>query len=223
MYAGRLVVDERPIDDFAIRLTGGAADRGPRLRPFVARGRCPLLRSRRVPRLLRRLDVELGALVVGPEDGTLRLRDVAAVVADGRAALVPSELAERSSSVEATLEGAGASIVEHGCFRFDPVAQEIVVPTGLVGSSDLLEGDPVLAPPGRYAVAAICWHETALPADASPASTLVRLLVLADDVVGMDRATLLRSLAAMSPTFASHRLTGRGTGDLRGLLDLLRT
>lgn len=205
-------------------MTGTAPDAGLRLRPFVAHGRCPLLRSESLPRLLRYLDLELAGLISEPEPGTVSLHGVAALVADGRAALVPASLVERSSGVERTLRDAGVGIAEELGLRLDPVAAEIVVPAGLAGPSRRAELDDGLSvEPGRRRVVAVFWSRHELGEDEHPSAALVRLLTASEDRVELERGALLRGLAAMRPTFSPHRLGDRGTADLEEVVATLRS
>ena len=115
------------IGDFGISVErrGGA---GPRLIPQLLHGRSNVLRSRSLPRLLRRLDVALAAIADPPQGASVRM---AAVVHGERAALVPTAVAERSTAVERAVAAAGATIAEQAAVQIDLAAQVLVVRPGL--------------------------------------------------------------------------------------------
>lgn len=226
MYERSVVDDDRAASDYAIRMTGAPTGAGLRIRPFVARGRCPLLRSESLPRLLRHLDLALAGLVSDAVSGTVSLNGVAAVVADRRAVLVPASLVERSSGVERTLRDAGVGIAEELGLRLDPVSGEIVVPKGLVGSTRIADAtgvdDGLAVESGRHRVESVHWSRQVLGEDEHPSAALVRLLTAAEDRVGLERSALLRSLAAMRPTFSHDRIGERGTADIARAIESLR-
>ena len=107
------------IGDFGISVErrGGA---GPRLIPQLLHGRSNVLRSRSLPRLLRRLDVALATIADPPQGTSVRM---AAVVRGERAALVPTAVAERSTGVERAVAAAGATIAEQAAVQIDLAAQ----------------------------------------------------------------------------------------------------
>lgn len=226
-YVDLTVDDDRAVGDYAIRMTGVSPDARLRARPFVARGRCPRLRSESLARLIRYLDLELACLISRPESGTVALHGFAALVLDGRAALVPASVVERSSAIDDMLGSAGVGVAEELGLRLDPVRGEIVVSEGLVGASRVAEatgGDDGLAvEDGRHRVQSVHWSRHALGEDEHPSAALVRLLTAAEDRVELDRGALLRGLAAMRPTFSLHGLGERGTADIALVIESLRS
>ena len=189
-----IVGDDQGGEDFGISVErrGGA---GPRLIPQLLHGLSNVLRSRSLPRLLRRLDLELASL--DHEVGGSAIRGMAAIVRNDGAALVPAAVAERSTSVERRIVAAGATIGEQAALRIDLAAQEVVVLPGLTGP-DLVPQliDRLATPPGRYRVRSIAWSADQVTADERPATAVARLAELVDLSDG-DRQENLERVAAL--------------------------
>ena len=214
-----VVGDGESQGDFGISVDrrGGA---GPRLMSQLLHGRANVLRSRSLPRLLRRLDLALGELAE-PVDGTAI--GMAAFVRAGRAVLVPTSVAERSTGVERAVAAAGAAIAEQAALRIDLEAQELVVVPGLTrpGSAHQLV-DALSAPdPGRFSLAAIVWTEEQLVADERPATAVARLAEHIDVRHIGDRQAALEHIANLQDRFTSVSipLTRRGPGGRVAWLD----
>jgi hypothetical protein len=197
---GRWVVeDAEATDDFGISVNrrGGA---GPRLIPQLLHGRTNVLRSRSLPRLLRRLDAALGDLLPSPHraDG-IAVRDMAAFVRNGAAALVPTSLAERSTAVERQVAAAGATIAEQASLRIDLASQEIAVVPGLRdwGTVPQMVAD-LATSPGRYALRSIAWSDSQVVVDERRSTAVARLAELVDLSATDDRQTALQDIVAIS-------------------------
>lgn len=221
-YKEHLVEDDRAVDDFGL-VAARADGTGVRALPHLVHGRCPLLRSRSVARLLRRLDVELGCLVADPTPRSVALYGLGAIVKDGRAALVPTAVTERSTAVERAVARSGAGVAESEGLRLDPVAGELIVPAGLIGHAAVMGdgGDGLGVPPGRYEVAGVFWSGRQHDDHERPATALVRLLAHVGDPRDLSRSEMLHALAAMRTTFSLHPLADTGVADLPPVLDCL--
>lgn len=202
-----VVGDGEPRSDFGISVErrGGA---GPRLMPQLLHGRANVLRSRSLPRLLRRLDIALGDLAF-PADGTAI--GMAAFVRAGRAVLVPTSVAERSTGVERAVATARATIAEQAALRIDLDTQELVVVPGLTDPRPVPQlVDDLGTAPGRYALRAIVWAEEQLVADERPAAAVARLAEHVDLRDVDDRQAALEHIAGLQDRFTSSAIPRRG-------------
>lgn len=111
-YRGRLVSEDRGEADFGLSVHEAPQPSGSRLLPSLVHGRQPILRSRNVDRLVRRLAVQLGALEFDPVPGAIPLTRVGALVSNGRAVLLPEHVLGVSASIERIAARAGAAIAE---------------------------------------------------------------------------------------------------------------
>ncbi len=220
-YGVALVEDADAHPDYAVSTSGGPPGFAPRLLPYIARGRCPLLRSRDPRRLLRRLDVELGRVAHAVPSGTVSVRGMAALVAHGHAVLVPTPLVEHSTAVERRLRSAGVSIVEEAGLRLDPARGDIVALPGLVSGVPSQFDDVLAAGAGRWPVRGLFWSDDDLAEDERPAIALVRLLTRVEDRHELDRDTMLQGLASLVGSFSGLGLGGVGAADLDPPLTLL--
>lgn len=223
-YSEAIVDDEAVQADYAVSTSGGPVGATARLLPYVAHGRCPLLRSRQSRRLLRRLDLELGSLSreMGTSvQGTLGLYGMSAVVGVKGAALVPTHVVERSTATERRLREAGVGIVEDAALRLDPLRQEIVVLPGLLEEIPPAWDDGLAVPPGRHPVAGVFWSAQEIATDERAAIALVRLLGRVDDRAELDRGTMLEGLAVLARMSSPDGLGRTGTADLVPLIALV--
>ncbi len=207
VFAAWIVGDGEPSGDFGISVArrGGA---GPRLVPQLLHGRSSVLRSRSLPRLLRRLDLALGELAE-PRVGTAV--QMAAFVRSENAVLVPTRFAERSTGVERAVIAAGATIAEQAAVRVDLAAREIEVVPGLTEPGRVPRlVDELITPPARYALRSICWSEDELVGDERAATAVARFAerVDLDDVI--DRQAALEHIAALRELFSASVLPRSG-------------
>lgn len=218
-FIDHLVTDEQAPYDFGISVAGRSGD-GPRLLPYLAHGRLPILRSRARSRLIRRLDLELGQLVTQTTDDLLALHGFAALVKDRKAALVPAGLAERSTAVERLLTDSGVGVAESIGLRLDPSVQELVVPSGLIdGDPTASSVDELAVPSGRYPVAGIYWSSDALDEHERPSVALVRLLGHLGGFGERNPGEALRGLAKLTKACSTYPIGATGTSDLRVVLN----
>lgn len=190
---------------------------GPRGLPYLAHGRQPLMRTRSLRRLVRRLDLFLGSLS-DPETALAEVRNMGALVRGHRAVLVPTDLLERSTAVEQLARECGAAISEAAGTRLDLTTGEVVATAGLSGWGVRMQ-DHLAPRPGRYRVVAICWPAKFHADDERPATALLRLaqhLVTSDDLSG-----LLQHLPRFRSTFSTLAIGTTGTTDIREALELL--
>ena len=203
--------------DFGISVErrGGA---GPRLVPQLLHGRSSLLRSRSLPRLLRRLDVGLGTIAAPPGGPEVHM---AAFVRGQRAVLVPTSVAERSTGVERAVAAAGATIAEQASLRIDLAMRELVVVPGLTHPRRVPElVDGLATPPGRYTLQSICWSADQLVGDERTATSIARLAEHIDLRDVEDRQLTLEQVVALRDCFAASAIPRWGT-DMSIALNIL--
>jgi hypothetical protein len=199
----------------SVERRGGA---GPRLVPQLLHGRSSVLRSRSLPRLLRRLDVGLGTIATPPRGTAVRM---AAFVRDDRAVLVPTAVAERSTGVERSVAAAGATIAEQASLHLDLAHRVLVVVPGLTHPQQVPELiDDLATPPGRYTLEAICWSAEQLVNDERTATAVARLAEHLDLQNVEDRQLALEQLVALRDRFAELAIP-RWTNDMSTALVLL--
>lgn len=220
-FGDRLVDDDRATTDYGLVVSARPGG-GRRLRPYLSHGRCVLLRTRSHARLLRRLDLELGQLVDEPTDRSVAIHGMTALVSSGRAVLIPARTGERSTGVERVLAKQAIGLAEPVGLRLDPIAGEVIVPTGLTDDLNEMTADGLAVRPGRYPVVGVFWLSEQHDRYERPAIALVRLLGQTGERRGMSLQEVLDGLAAMRDSFSIHPLGHTGTADLAKVVEHLR-
>jgi hypothetical protein len=170
-----------------------------------------MIRSRSMPRVLRRLDLALGQLANPVPTDAVRSRQLAAVVREGTAAIVPASFADRSTGIERAIAAGGGSIVEPIGQLFDLQAGEIVVLPGLIGPTGVAALEDALASaPGRYPIKAVLWSAADVLDDERAATGVARFYQLLDRSGSVDRQRVLEGLASLSPRFLPTALPTSG-------------
>ena len=201
MYAGRIVEDERAVDEYSLSVARQAG-RGPRRLAYLAFGRQHVLRSRSRARLLRRLDLALGELEHKVPAGLFQIDGAAAIVKGDRAAIVPESVINRSTAVEQTAASLAAGIVERPALFVDPLNSQIVVHPGLAGVIDLpMLSHDHLAAVGRYELAALFWSDHEVDEDERRSISTIRLfsrLAHGDDIENQHALSCAEALSRFS-------------------------
>ena len=147
--------------NFSLRLGSEDGTRGAADFHVLYRGTAPVVRTRRVGRLVEGLLAHLSSFVEAGDPTSLEL-DVVALVTDGVALLAPSDLRHVLPSIERRLNAKGLRVVDRPWARIDPTTCELVVAApqlvvdreplhGLAGAGrERQQDEPV--PPGRYPV-----------------------------------------------------------------------
>ena len=186
---------------------------GPRLLPYVSNGPVVLLRSRSVPRLLRRLDLALGAIERPIVPGLLRIAGFAAITRQSNAVLVPTSLVERSTAAEKKIEGSRCGIVEEPAVLLDVATGEVVVLPGLIGEPTLRAMiDGVASPPGRYQLRSLFWPAADLDGRERRSLSVARLLQHIVDTADLDPESVLAGIVKLSDRFSLTGATNDGHG-----------
>ncbi len=192
-----LIVDDPVHDDYGISIAA-PRQRGVRPLPFLARGCRPILRSGSVARLLRALDGHLEGLEHPSVPGLLRINNLAVVVREDRACLVPHALVDRGAMTERALRGQALTLADWPVGLLDPQARNVVVRPALrpiaIGDDD----DRIFAGPGTYELLRI-FRARDDGDETSRARTLAWLLHHVADFGGLDPQTLLEMLADLIP------------------------
>lgn len=220
-YADHVTVDPKAVDDLSLSLHPAVDRAGNRARPSLRHGGCDVVRARSADRLLRALDSFLVTAVAVP-DGCVRLAGIGALVRDGRAALVPASLLERSSDVERRIGEAGARLADAVSVVLDVRASEVVVVGGLAGTAALkISHAPALAPASRYELAAVHWTADEVVEDERRATAAVRLLRHVQHPTGVAPRELLDGVVAVADRCSDVVVGDGGPADLRSVLDRL--
>lgn len=148
----------------------------------------------------------------------VRLEHMGALVAQGRASLVPPALLDRSSAVERRVTQAGVGIADGPSVLVDPASREVVVLGGLAGDAALAVESTLLAGPGRYPLHRIHWSSNEAAEVESAGVGLVRLLNRIR-VAGaqMDEATF-QHVVALGDHFSPVSTGERGLSDVHAIL-----
>ena len=197
-----MIESDEITDDFGISVDrrGGG---GPRLIPQLLHGRANVLRTRSLPRLLRCLDAILAGLVDDGDAAGHKVSGLAAIIRGDAAALVPTDLAERSTAVERALIADGATIAERVAIRLDLARQAIVVVPGLPRDRPCPQiVDGTATAPGVYTLRSIFWTRQQLDPEERRATGVARMAELVDLPDGARRRQeLLEQIVSLSDRF----------------------
>ena len=213
LFAAELVSTSYFTSQFAVSTErrGGA---GPRQTPELSFGSASLLESRSACRLIRLVDALLAMIGRPPDAATVRVDGAAAVVIDGVAALLQAEFVGRSTAVERAVADRKGAIADEGTFILHLPTCEIEVIVGLAsGTAELSEQDSLLALPGRYSVATLCWTRV-LGAGPEPeptrAATVARIARSVNATSIVEPSMLLEGLIRLAERTSLEQLPARG-------------
>lgn len=161
LFAGRQVRDRRAGYSFSVALPDAAEGRGPRGLNLLVAGGAAQVRSRYPSRVIRALLWRLQDEIHGFETQVGRVRvSAAAAVADGKAVLLPANIAIFGGGFQARLARAGVALGDVRFPEVDLETAELIVseprvehdPTALTRLDRELASPTELAPvvPGRY-------------------------------------------------------------------------
>lgn len=194
-FQGHLVSTRKARSDFSI--VARSSDHGAqRTVPYLHHGKCPILRSRSIDRLINQLDVSFGLLGQQSFPGTVKVVGLSALVRGDSAALVPSDVVERVTAVERTVRSARARIADASGIRLDPMEATIRVLPGLTGVGS--GPDSIVALPGEYRLLGTFWLDDDVAPDERRSVKTVRLMRCVAELGGFDPQVLLEAVANLS-------------------------
>lgn len=167
---GHLEIDTPPRVDYGIS-TPRSFGPGPRELPALLHGRLRLLRSRSTSRLLRAIDGLIASRAAALEPDQVRLAGFSAIVASGRATIVPTRLVVRSTAIERACRDHGVQLADEHALVVEPAGRRLAV----LGINEAPVPD-WLAAPGSYPLERIGWASDDLPADETSTKAAVRLV-----------------------------------------------
>jgi hypothetical protein len=217
VLAAHLVAVDAPAN-FSVLM----ADERVRSFHFLYRASDALVRTRDAGRVVRTLIAHLSTFADSPSS-VIRL-DAAAVIADGRAIVVPESMRAELGSIETRLNLAGMTVVDAPTLHLEPESGSVIVPdSALTIDTDALAAYAHASPPapaGRYPIAA--WALVTAPDRVGPIGRAQGVAAAALQVANASEVGAQRTLDAVAAALQEVPVSGLWWFDSGGLVNQLR-